>query len=304
MNRARGVFLLCAALGTSALAMVVVAVGVAASRIDFAVPTPEEVLASCTRWVLSHGDAASIAVLVVGGAGLAVLGLTLASAQRRLRATRRFERALPVVGELDRDPGVRVVRDPVPHAFCAGLVRPRIYLSSGAVELLRPAEREAVLNHEWHHARRRDPLRLLVARSLADGLFFVPAMARLAERYAALAELAADEAAVESARGPQALASALLAFDSHPDPSVVGVAPERVDRLLGERARWELPLLLLAGATATLVAVGAVTLRLEQATEHASIALPALLAQACMLAMAMAPLLAATTAVLGARRLR
>ena len=304
MSRARAVFVLCTGLGGAALGLALVAAAVAVSRIDFAVPTPAEVLAACTRWLLPPGDAASVVVLVMGGAGLAVVGLTVSSALRRLRATRQFERALPVTGELAGRPDVRVVRDPVPQAFCAGLVRPRIYVSSGALALLSPAEREAVLGHEGHHARRRDPLRLLVARSLGDGLFFLPAVGRLAERYAALAELAADEAAVETARGRQALASALLAFDSHPDPSVVGIAPERVDRLLGERPRCELPLLLLAGATAMLLALGAVTLRLVEVTDHAGIALPAVLAQACMLAMAVVPLLVPATGLLAARRRR
>lgn len=116
------------------------------------------------------------------------------------------------------------------------------------MRLLSHEELDAVIAHESHHARRRDPLRLLVARSVAADLFFLPVMRRLAERYAAMAELAADEAAVGATRGPRALASALLAFDAHPSPAVVGIAPERIDHLLGRDVRWDLPTLtLLAG---------------------------------------------------------
>lgn len=48
---------------------------------------------------------------------------------------------------------------------------------------------------------------------------------RLSRRYAALAELAADRAAVRASRDDVApLASALLSFEAA-DPAVVGIAP-------------------------------------------------------------------------------
>jgi hypothetical protein len=142
-----------------------------------------------------------------------------------------------------------------------------------------------------------------VARSLAEGLFFLPALRRLTERYAAIAELAADEAAAKARGGRPALASALLAFDEHPSPIAVGIARERVDHLLGRQARWEAPTLLVIGAVATLAVLLAVTFRLAEVAGHGTIALPALLAEACMLAMAGAPLAVGAMAVLGGRRL-
>src|SRR4051794_1375953 len=51
----------------------------------------------------------------------------------------------------------------------------------------------AVLAHEEHHRTRRDPLRILVITCLADALFFLPAVARLRDRYVALVELRADD---------------------------------------------------------------------------------------------------------------
>jgi hypothetical protein len=123
------------------------------------------------------------------------------------------------------------------------------------------------------------PMRLLVARALADGLFFLPAVRRLPEHYVALAEMAADRAASARPGGRRALASALLAFDEHPSPATVGIAPERVAHLLGQRPRWELPALLLLSAVATIGALGAVTVRIAEATEHATVGLPALAAR-------------------------
>lgn len=303
MRKARGVFGLCAALGVAGLTVALAATVVALTRVDFALPTLSELASACERWAFPHGGLASWIVLALGSVGVAVLALTLRSALRQVRDGQRFERQLRVVGRLSVGARVRIVDDASPQAFCAGLVRPRIYLSAGALELLSEGEREAVLAHEAHHARRRDPLRLLLARALGDGVFFLPAVGRLAQRYAALAEVAADEAAARDMCGRRALASALLAFDAHPHPAVVGIAPERVDRLLGERSSWELPLMLLAGATATLSALGALTVRLLQATDHASITLPELLAQLCMVAMAIVPLLAGAGGLLGGRRL-
>jgi beta-lactamase regulating signal transducer with metallopeptidase domain len=222
---------------------------------------------------------------------------------RQLLAGRRFERGLVVLGPVPSLARAFVIEDDAPQAFCIGMLRPRIYVSRPALELLGDDELAAVLAHEAHHARRRDPLRLLTARALADALFFLPAVRRLPERYAAIAELAADEMATRARGGRAALASALLAFDEHPSAAAVGIAPERVEQLLGQRPSWELPTLLLLAAAATIGGLTAVTIRLADATEHATVGLPALAAHACMLAMAAGPIVVGAMALLGGRRL-
>ena len=130
----------------------------------------------------------------------------------------------------DRGREVLVIPGAQPLAFCAGLLRPRVYVSTGALERLGEAELAAVVAHEAHHAARRDPLRLLVARAIGDAY----SLGALPRREQALAELAADAAAVRC-RGVAPLASALLAFDP------TAIAPERVDRLAGEAPRHEVP---------------------------------------------------------------
>ncbi|HEV2059684.1 MAG TPA: M56 family metallopeptidase, partial [Solirubrobacteraceae bacterium] len=173
-------------------------------------------------------------------------------------------------------------------AFCAGLISSRIYVSTGALAALDGDELQAVVTHERHHARQRDPLRIFVARVLADAMFFLPAARRLGERYASLAELAADGAAVRAAGNAAPLASALLSFQAA-NPAVAGIAPERVDHLMGERSAWELPVVLLAWSSIALAAVAAVALRVS-ATASPDVNVPLLFAQSCMLAMAVAPL--------------
>jgi hypothetical protein len=281
----------------------VTALLVAVTRVDFSLPSLGELAAACERYALPQVRPASALVLVLGSVSLATVVLSVRAVLRQLRASRRFERELVRLGPVPGAARAHVIDDDEPNAFCIGLLRPRIYLSRAALELLGEEERAAVVAHETHHARRRDPLRLLVARALAEGLFFLPAVRRLPERYAALAELAADEAAARARGGRRALAAALLAFDEHPGPVAVGIAPERVDSLLGERPRWELPTLLLLGAVATIGALLAITLRLAEVTDHAAIGLPALAAQACMLAMAVVPVVLGAASMLGGRRI-
>jgi Zn-dependent protease with chaperone function len=302
VTRARTVFWLQAALSGAGLLVVITALAVAATRIDFALPSGAALAEACRRWAFPEGTASSALVAAVGSIALAALALTFRSALRQVRAGRLALRRLRHVTPLRGEPGVVAFDDQVPRAFCAGLVMPRTYVSTGALALLSDAERAAVIAHEAHHAQRRDPLRLLVMRALADGMFFLPALQRLAVRYSALAELAADDAAVRTTRDSRALASALLAFDELADPAVVGIAPERVDHLLGDQARWELPITLLAGAAVTVAALAAVTLRLADATGHSSVALPELFAQTCMLAMALIPVVAGAGAILAGRR--
>src|SRR5581483_10269130 len=118
-------------------------------------------------------------------------------------------------------------------------------ISSGAVALLDEAALDAVLAHESHHARCRDPLRLAGGRVLARALFFVPGLTELARRQQDLAEFGADERAMTGPDGPAGLARAMLSF-SEPSSGAgsVGVDPRRVDHLLGEPPSWRFPTLL------------------------------------------------------------
>ena len=136
-----------------------------------------------------------------------------------------------------------LVEEAQPQAFCAGFLRPRVFLSTGALRHLGQDELGAVLAHEEHHRARRDPLRIALARVFSHAFFFLPVLRRLSDRYCAMAELAADDAAARVSRGGGAtLASALLSFSASAHPQgAVGIAPERVDHLLGRTPSWRLP---------------------------------------------------------------
>lgn len=304
MTSARRLWRLLLAIALLGLSATVAAGVLAATRIELTGPPLAAFAAACQRWLLPQFTTASLLVGALGGVSLAAVALCVRSAARQLLAARAFERGLPVTGGLSGLPRGWVVADRVPQAFCIGWLRPRIYLSQGALDVLDEAERDAVIAHERHHARRRDPLRLLLARSLGEGLFFLPVLRRLAQRYEDLAELAADEAAVNAARGTRPLASALLAFDAHPGPAVVGIAPERVDSLLGRPGRLELPARLLVGGLATIGALVTVTTVTAGAAARGAVDLPVVMAQACMLAMVAVALMLGAMGVLSVRRLR
>ena len=301
MTKARGVLSLQLGLAAVAASAVALALVVSLGQASWSIPSASTLLDAC-RKVVPDVDARSLAVLGLSGFGFAVIALTARSAVRRARASSRVIAELTVLRE--QAIGATVVRlfeHPSALAFCAGLVRPRIYVSAGAVEALSADELSAVVAHEEHHARQRDPLRMFAVRVLADGLFFAPALQRLADRYAALAELAADRAAVRAQRGDAAsLASAMLAFE-RADPAVVGIEPERVDHLLGEAPRWGLPVVLVAWAITATAGVAALAVRVEMA-QQPPVSLPLLLAEFCMVLMAIVPAALIAAGMLGTRR--
>jgi Zn-dependent protease with chaperone function len=188
-----------------------------------------ELVALATGASLATLDGESVVVMIAAFMSVTAAGVATRAGARQLRAERAFMRALPLAGRTTVDGrDVTIVRGGRSAAFCAGHLRPRIFVSEAAFARLSPAELSAVVAHEGHHVDRRDPLRLLVGRALAQGVGRIPGASALERRRAVLTELAADAAAVGAAGDPAPLAGALLAFDEQG-----GVAPERVDRLLG-----------------------------------------------------------------------
>lgn len=143
-----------------------------------------------------------------------------------------------IVARLDIEGRVQVVEYATPEAFCYGLFRPRICLTTPLLDLLSSAELEAVLRHERHHLRRYDPLRTLIWTVVSNMFWWLDDHAHQAYL---LRELAADRAVIDE-QGRTPLASALfklLAVPnahqlSRPDFAVSGlsVTDARIDQLL------------------------------------------------------------------------
>ena len=292
MTSARRLYLLNMGLASVALAAVFVGAAAALSKIEFGVPSAGALLAAC-QGIIPAEPGLGLLVLGLGSLGLGVLVSAIRSLARQLRQQRRFLRPLAranVIEICGRE--VALVESAIPQAFCAGLLRPRIYLSTAALDRLSEPELHAVVAHEAHHQRSYDPLRILLATVAADALFFLPALRRLSKRYRELAELGADEAARKT-EGASALASALMIFGGRGGGTapVVGIAAERVDHLLGGQPRWQLPLSVFTGSLIILFALLALVLTTTPgliASDGVSMA--SLLAEACMIGMFAVPL--------------
>ena len=155
----------------------------------------------------------------IPAAGLTLLGLAMSvlALRRRLANRRVLEDGTArrlLDGLLDDAPGVdrRAVRLSasdrlaVPIAF--GILRPEICLPTRAVDGLGRAELRAVLGHELAHLTRRDPLWRLLTR-LAAGALLQPLHLLAARRLERLAEVLADDWAVDRTLGGATLARSL-----------------------------------------------------------------------------------------------
>jgi len=253
--------------------------------------------------VVNAAAALLLGLAVLGGA---VLLVTARTAWRQVQATRRMTRSLPVIGRLPGQPGVLVVDAEAPVAFCAGWLRPRVYVSTGVLDRLSESELRAVLAHEGQHWALRDPLRLAVGRVLCQSLFFLPVLSALQSDYADAAELTADAAALVALDGAGApLASAMLTLGATGSDGAVAISSRRVDALLGHPVGWQRPRLLLGAALMTLALLVALVWRASAgATIEASLNLPIASSQPCILVLALVPVLAGIAAVLTRRPTR
>jgi hypothetical protein len=286
------VFALSLALGVVGLTAAAAAIVTAVASVHRSQMGIHQLLLGGLHFTYPNLNGAGALLLAVGALGAAAIALAVHASWRQASRYRRFVAEIGQPEPLERDPTVHVIADPHPQAFCAGYLRPAVYISHRTVELLSQPELDAVLAHEHHHRRVRDPLRFASARILSQALFFVPVLRPLCERYADMAELSADRAAVSAGEGHKAhLASALLAFDDSGPPDVAGVSPERVDSLLGVPPNWRLPVRLLVGSLGILSALVVLLWALSGlASAHATFNVPLLSSKPCVVMTGALPL--------------
>lgn len=124
-----------------------------------------------------------------------------ADRRRSVRYARRY-------GFAERE--LTVIREAAPVAMTVGFVRPRIVLSTGLLRMLEPAELAAVVAHERHHLRRRDPLALFALSTIRAALWYVPLIGWAADKYRTTVEVLADRHAIAASGSAKDLGSALL----------------------------------------------------------------------------------------------
>lgn len=101
------------------------------------------------------------------------------------------------INNLDLSGKVDVVKDPNKFSFCYGLLKPRICLSTGFAKALSPDELKAVLFHESYHLKNRDPLKIILGKTISSMFFFIPVLLDLQRHYVFIKEIAADEVAIK-----------------------------------------------------------------------------------------------------------
>lgn len=153
---------------------------------------------------------AEIAALAAAGCLAVLLIAALVVALVRVMRVRWRQRRLLalVAGRSERAPGALLIDHPAAAAYCVPGVRSRIVVSAGTVDLLSPAELDAVLAHEQAHASERHDLVLLPFTSLNIAFPFAGLVSRAAASVGLLVEMAADDRARKAAPA-QELATAL-----------------------------------------------------------------------------------------------
>ena len=214
---------------------------------------------------------------------LTTLALIRALVARRVHTPRRVAR---IARQLGIERRIDVVLDDRPFSFCYWFRRPRICLSTVLVKRLTDDELRSVLIHERYHLRHRDPLRVVIARYLAAGLYVVPVVEELASFYALQKEIAADDDAVRHI-GVAPLARALYKLlPDAPDRELgllmpvtgLSVTEARIDRLASGD---DVPLRLTHASVALSVGAlcsAAVLATVGSGTSHVFASLPPLVA--------------------------
>jgi Zn-dependent protease with chaperone function len=241
-----GAVLVVAAVAAAALLGVLVEIGLQGVAGIAAVSAG--LVSACTRFAFELRDIppALVFVSLTAIASAVALGRALRGVWREQRLIRTlplvalaessYRGTLPSAADLD----IYVLRAHWQGAFCAGVLRPRVVVTSELLDALDPAEREAVVAHELSHARGRGPLKLVLGELAVRSLFWVPVLRDLVDRHLLLTELAADRAAV-AATSRGALAGALSQVLQPPRlAGSIGFADHaaaRIDRLFDPSAK-------------------------------------------------------------------
>lgn len=201
-----------------------------------AVGTPGKMVAGLC--VLAHGSL-GLVQLALYGLALAAVGRTIATAARALAAAHRAElRGLALAGATPRRlPGgqtVWVVPSSRLAAYCGGLRHPLPVVTTSLLDLLSPAEQQAVLCHESAHIRLGHPWVLLFGAAIADSYRWLFPARRAWTGLRRHLEAAADDAAV-AVTGTGPLLSALAKVTLAQSAAVAGAVADSGD--LGYRIR-------------------------------------------------------------------
>jgi len=213
-------------------------------------------LPTSSDWA-AHLMSYAILLLLMGSLGLGLVRFVLQTVRTR-RTVRRLlafsqpvaSDLVPLVQRLGLTGRLDLVQTPVPIAFCYGLRRPRICLSTGMVTALDAEQLTALLWHEHAHLLQRDPLKVAVGRAWTAMFFFLPLARTLYSGYLLAKEIEADAYACTRCGSNGPLTAALVRLLDVQDalglavPQAAGSTDAlemRVDSLLGDAPVFRVP---------------------------------------------------------------
>lgn len=191
----------------------------------------------CGEFVVGSGISRPIIAVLIG---LSVVGflliLSLVKSVFMFVRTVRFERALnKVIIDKTESKSVKIFRTKQsdPMAVCIGLLKPRIYISTGLEEVLTPFELWAVIEHELDHATKHDPLYRFLLKSSQP---FFPFFGKIFNHYQTLSEVAADEAVGNNRDLQKAILKLVTVHQSTQNLAATFYSPTevRINRFLGQ----------------------------------------------------------------------
>jgi len=127
-----------------------------------------------------------------------------------------------------------------PVIFCAGLLRPKIFVTEGFIRRVSDDELKAAILHEKFHARSFDPLKIFMIQHVLKILFFLPGTKLFARQYSIYSEIAADEYATGVMGSRKHIASALckaIEWEKGAAKNTAGIVPYFSAEVLKERVQ-------------------------------------------------------------------
>jgi hypothetical protein len=173
--------------------------------------------------------------------GIGVITLILLAIRSVIRSilniyrTYRFIRNLSVI---DTQNDYVYIENDFSHAFTAGILRPKIYISDQLIETLSEQELHAVKEHEQFHRKTLDPLMKILADFVKSILPYFPFKKHLFDSYEVLVELSADTYAESKLNTKKHVVTALSKminisnYDKHLSLSSFSLNNERIPILV------------------------------------------------------------------------
>lgn len=191
-----------------------------------------------------------IVLLIALALGSLSFFIQMVKTKRLVKSLLRKRAALPqgvteITNSLDLKEKIHVIEDTNCFSFCAGILYPRILITTALITTLTNKEIESVLLHEKAHIQNHDPLKMLFGKTVSWLFFFLPIFSELNKNMQATSEILADSFVTSFQKDDTYLRSALKKILTTPQMSFAltpAIAnPDyleiRIDRLINPTPR-------------------------------------------------------------------